>query len=40
MPTSRAEALAGPVRDALELIRGAIEHADRLRPGRTGARFA
>src|SRR5205823_11518589 len=25
IPTSRAEALAGPVREALELIRGAIE---------------
>ncbi len=32
IPTSRAEALAGPVREALELIRGAIETPARFDP--------
>jgi LysR family nod box-dependent transcriptional activator len=32
VPTSRAEALGGPVREALELIRGAIEPATRFDP--------
>jgi len=39
VPTSRAEALAGPVREALELIRGAIEPATGFDPARDRRSF-
>jgi len=39
VPTSRAEALAGPVREALELIRGAIEPATGFDPSRDRRSF-
>ena len=40
VPTARAEALAGPVREALELIRGAIDAPARFDPSAPGASSA